>query len=138
MKRTGWRWKVVLVTLVGVAVFVGACRLDALHAERQKEPPHTTAKALLFETDVLPLLQAKCLRCHGDKAKKAELDLRTRAGILKGGESGAVVQPGKPQESPLYEMVHGGKMPPRKRDKLGPAEVEIIRRWIEAAFWMRR
>ena len=37
-----------------------------------------------------PLFQAKCLRCHGEKSKKAELDLRTRAGILKGSESGPV------------------------------------------------
>src|SRR5262245_9624136 len=126
MNRTGWRWLVVHVTLVGVVVFSAVCSFDALYAGRQQEQPHTTAKVPLFETNVLPLLRAKCLRCHGDKAKKAELDLRTRAGILKGSESGLVVQPGKPQESPLYEMVHGGKMPPGKTDKLSPAEMETI------------
>jgi mono/diheme cytochrome c family protein len=119
MKFSGWRWHVVRTTLAVVALTGATCRLDAGEAPR-------------FETDVLPLFQAKCLRCHGDKAKKAELDLRTRAGILKGSESGPVIQPGKPQESLLYEMVHSGKMPPGKADKLGPAEVEIIRRWIVA------
>jgi mono/diheme cytochrome c family protein len=87
---------------------------------------------LTFETDVRPLLQAKCLRCHGDKARKADLDLGTRAGILKGSESGPVIVAGKPAESKLYEMVHEGKMPPGNKDKLSKAEVETIRRWIEA------
>src|SRR5258708_59388 len=35
-----------------------------------------------FETDIIPLFQAKCLRCHGDKGHKAELDLRTPASVL--------------------------------------------------------
>jgi mono/diheme cytochrome c family protein len=122
MKRAGWGWQVVRAMLAVAAISGGTCRLGAGEA---------AAKAPSFETDVLPLLQAKCLRCHGEKAKKAELDLRARAGILKGSESGPVVQPGKPQESLLYEMVHSGKMPPGKADKLGSAEVEIIRRWIE-------
>jgi mono/diheme cytochrome c family protein len=132
MTRTGWRWQVVHATLLGTVVFSAVCRFDALHAGRQQEQPQATAEVPLFETNVLPLLRAKCFRCHGDKATKAELDLRTRAGILKGSESGPVVQPGKPQESPLYEMVHGGKMPPGKSDKLSTAEVETIRRWIES------
>jgi hypothetical protein len=42
-----------------------------------------------------------------------------------------VVHPGKPENSLLYEMVHGGKIPPGKATKLSPAETETIRRWIE-------
>src|SRR5262249_55197468 len=90
-------------------------------------------KTPVFEADIEPLLKAKCLRCHGDKARKADLDLGTRAGILKGSESGPVIVPGKPAESKLYEMVHEGKMPPGNKDKLSRTEVETIRRWIEAA-----
>jgi hypothetical protein len=91
-----------------------------------------TGQAPIFEKDVLPLLKAKCHRCHGDKGKQAELDLRARAGILQGGESGPVIVPGKPDESRLYEMVHDGLMPPGKKGKLRREEVETIRRWIEA------
>src|SRR5579884_986788 len=125
MKVADWRWQVVRAMLAVAAVLGGGCRLYALEEKRQQQQPR-------FETDILPLLQAKCLRCHGEKSKKAELDLRTRAGILKGSESGPVVQPGKPEESPLYEMVHSGKMPPGKNNKLNPTEVETIRRWIAA------
>jgi mono/diheme cytochrome c family protein len=127
MKLAGWQWQVVRATLAVAAVGGGDYRIDAQAAGQQPTGP-----APRFETDVLPLFQAKCLRCHGEKAKKAELDLRTRASILKGGESGPVVQPGKPEESPLYEMTHSGKMPPGKNNKLSQMEVETIRRWIAA------
>src|SRR5579875_3848286 len=125
MKLAGWRWHVVRAMLAVAVVCGGGYRLHALEAEPQQQQPS-------FESDILPLLQAKCLRCHGEKAKKAELDLRTRAGILKGSESGPVVQPGKPQESLLYEMVRSGKMPPGKTAKFDPKEVETIRRWISS------
>src|SRR5262245_16570387 len=64
--------------------------------------------ALDFATDVAPILKAKCLRCHGEKERKGELDLRTLATVLKGGESGAVVIPKDPEKSLLLEKVLEG------------------------------
>jgi mono/diheme cytochrome c family protein len=90
------------------------------------------APAPRFETDILPLFQAKCLRCHGEKGHKAELDLRTPASVLKGGESGAALVPGQPEKSLLFQKVHEGAMPPAKKDRLSPADVDLIRRWIVA------
>jgi cytochrome c553 len=95
-------------------------------------PPREKAPAPSFAADIQPLFQAKCLRCHGQKVRRAGLDLRTLAGALQGGESGPAVVPGKPDESPLYEKVHTGAMPPGKKDRLAEAEVETIRRWIAA------
>src|SRR5207253_8993407 len=83
-----------------------------------------------FRDDIRPLLDAKCIRCHGEKVRKADLDLSTPAGILQGGESGAAVVAGKPEKSPLYEEVHKGEMPPAKKDALSQAEMETLRRWI--------
>src|SRR5262245_20368234 len=81
-------------------------------------------------TDVRPLLEAKCVRCHGEKQRKADLDLSTSAGVLKGGESGPAIVAGKPEKSRPYEKVHAGEMPPGKKDRLAESEVELIRRWI--------
>jgi len=67
-----------------------------------------------FQDDIRPVFQTKCWRCHDVKTHKAELNLTTLAGVLKGGESGRVIVPGKPDESLLYEKVHGGTMPPGK------------------------
>src|SRR5262249_61127967 len=63
----------------------------------------TPAPGARLPADVVSLFQARCVRCHGGKAPKGELDLRTLAGALKGGESGPAVFLGKPDESPLLE-----------------------------------
>jgi mono/diheme cytochrome c family protein len=85
-----------------------------------------------YQEDIRQLFQAKCSRCHGTKVHRADLDLMTPAGVMKGGESGAVIVAGKPEESPLYEKVHSGTMPPATKDRLTAMEVDVIRRWIAA------
>ena len=78
---------------------------------------------------VLGLLSAKCFACHGDDPEKikGELNLRSREGMLKGGESGEpALTPGQPRKSRLYIAVTGQdadlEMPPKAADmgKSGP------------------
>jgi hypothetical protein len=83
-----------------------------------------------LERDVMPLLQARCLRCHGEKKPKAGLDLRSKTGMLAGGESGPALVPGAADKSLLFEMVHKGEMPPRKKDRLSDEQVALIKAWI--------
>ncbi len=78
------------------------------------------------------LLKAKCVRCHGEKKQESGLDLRSRETILKGGASGPVLLPGKPDESLLYKRVRDGEMPPKKVDRLFPEEIATLRQWIVA------
>ncbi len=87
--------------------------------------------AASFEKSVLPIFQAKCLNCHGEKRQRAGLDLRTKAAILKGGESGTSLKPKSLKDSLLWEKIRTDEMPEGDK-KLTPAEKEIIRRWIEA------
>ena len=89
--------------------------------------------------DVLPLLAAKCLACHGNDPKdlKGKFDLRTREGVLAGGESGQPgLIPGKPDESRLLRAVTWDdpelQMPPKENDRLTAADVDLLRRWIAA------
>ncbi len=90
-----------------------------------------TADSPRFESDIAPIFEAHCLTCHGERLQQAELDLRTRDAVLKGGKSGPVVVPGAAVESLLLEKVSSGAMP-MGNQKLGPDEIEVIRRWIEA------
>jgi hypothetical protein len=69
------------------------------------------AQDLSFEKSVLPIFEAKCLRCHGEKKQKAMLDLRTKAGLLEGGETGAALKPGSLKESLLWEKIRTDQMP---------------------------
>src|SRR5436190_3830703 len=88
--------------------------------------PALAAEApVTFETHVRPLLKAYCLECHGEGEKlRKGLDLRLARLIQKGGDSGAGLVPGKPEESLIYQKVRDGQMPPTKK-KLTPEQVEI-------------
>jgi hypothetical protein len=125
MKRSSWS-TVTLRILVA-----GACLAPwGLNSASTAQPPAAGKAPPVFEQAVLPILQAKCLNCHGDKKQRAGLDLRTKAALIHGGESGPALKPGYLADSPLWEKVITDKMP-TGGDKLSAAEKEIIRRWIE-------
>ena len=77
-----------------------------------------------FERRIRPVLAERCFECHGQKKQEAGLRLDSRAAVLKGSDSGPVVEPGKPDESLLVEAIgHSGavKMPPK--GKLSDAQI---------------
>ena len=94
----------------------------------------------LFVRRVLPLLQDKCLACHGnDEAKiKGGLDLRTRAELMLGGDSDKpAIIPGKPDESPLIlaalrQSEDFEAMPPKEPDRLSAQQIGWLKDWITA------
>jgi hypothetical protein len=88
------------------------------------------AQADDFDQTVAPLLARRCLECHSGADPKGELDLSQQRTSLRGGESGAVISPGKPAESLVWEYVRDDEMPPKK--PLTAAEKEIVRAWIAA------
>jgi hypothetical protein len=81
-----------------------------------------------------------CLDCHDSKEPEAKLVLENYEGLMKGGENGAAIVPGKSSDSVLVKMVEGkitkdGKtlvMPPKKRKKLDLEEIAAIKAWIDA------
>jgi len=91
----------------------------------------------LFALKVAPLLKSKCLGCHGEKPDdlKGDLDVRSLAGLLKGGESGdPSLVPGQPEQSLLFSAIKwdGYEMPPKENDRLTDAQIELVRQWIVA------
>src|SRR4051812_18842562 len=100
------------------------------HAHSGTEAKKAPAPASVpsFSRAIRPLLHAKCTRCHGEKVRRAGLDLRTLASALAGGESGPAIVAGQPDKSLLYEKTHSGAMPPAKKDRLSAAEIDVLRR----------
>ena len=85
-----------------------------------------------FQTHVFPILEAKCVRCHGAQRRDGKLDLRTLDAIRQGGVSGPAIKPGNPTKSLLIELIHYDEMPPRKEQpRVTPAELKLLRSWIE-------
>ena len=95
----------------------------------------STAKAQdssLFESQIRPALIEHCYECHSTGKKiRGGLALDSKAGILKGGESGPVIIPGKPDESLFMKgLYHQGdlKMPPK--GKLNSNTINAFKEWI--------
>lgn len=90
-----------------------------------------------FETRVRPLLVEHCHGCHGAKKQEGGLRLDSRAGMLKGGDSGPPVEPGKPEESDLVAAIsYDGslKMPPQGR--LPDEAIAVLTEWVRrGAVW---
>jgi mono/diheme cytochrome c family protein len=87
--------------------------------------------AEFFEKNVRPVLVENCISCHGPKKQQGGLRLDSRSAALKGGDSGAIVVAGKPDESLLVKVVrHDGdlKMPPKK--KLADGHVQALTEWV--------
>lgn len=84
-----------------------------------------------FERDVLPILEAKCVRCHGGDEPRNGLDVRTRTTLIAGGRSGSAIEPGSLRDSLLWGYVATDKMP-AEGEKLTNAEKDVLRKWLVA------
>jgi mono/diheme cytochrome c family protein len=122
-------------------------RWDALvHREHSTDSPASwgveaagaAQPADFFETRIRPLLATNCYACHGERAL-AGLRVDSREGLLRGGETGPAMVPGKPEDSTLIKVLqHADGFPrmPRGRAKLPQAEIELLAEWIRTgAAW---
>ncbi|HEY3863406.1 MAG TPA: DUF1549 domain-containing protein [Verrucomicrobiae bacterium] len=92
-----------------------------------------TEASALWSSKVQPILDVNCVKCHGPLQQKSGLELDNFDVLLKGGDDGAVVVPGKPQESRLFNNLAADAdphMPPKKQ--LAEADRKTIREWITA------
>jgi hypothetical protein len=88
-----------------------------------------------FEKNIRPVLVQRCYECHSAQAKKVKgkLLLDSRAGVAKGGESGAVVVPGDVEKSRLITAIRWRDsdltMPPK--EQLSAAEIAHFEEWVK-------
>lgn len=101
------------------------------------DPATLLAAGEVNQHDIQPIMLLRCTACHGLRRKEADLDLRSRQGMLTGGKSGPAIVLGKPDESLLLKRIHAGEMPPKEKlivagvKPVTDAEIEKLRRWIE-------
>lgn len=129
-----------------MACFWGALLLRAADATPAPAKPAALAIAEVkrstpvdFEKEILPTFKNNCLACHNQTKAKAELVLETPQSILKGGESGPAVVPGKSADSLLLKAAtHQSAdltMPPRDNKvnaaDLTPEELGLVKLWID-------
>ncbi|MFO0801959.1 MAG: PSD1 and planctomycete cytochrome C domain-containing protein [Gemmataceae bacterium] len=99
-------------------------------AARAAEP--SPAGIAFFESKVRPVFVDHCIACHGKEKQKGDLRLDSPAAILKGGENGPVVIPGKPDASPLIKAIRHKDpdlaMPPK--GKMAEAPIAALTEWV--------
>ena len=93
------------------------------------------AKALEYAA-VHAILAKNCLACHDAKEAEGGLVMESHEGLMKGGDSGIAIVPGKSAESLLVKLIkHSEKPfmpPPKKAPKLSDADISVIAAWIDA------
>ncbi|MFO0953013.1 MAG: c-type cytochrome domain-containing protein [Isosphaeraceae bacterium] len=92
-----------------------------------------TRRRTFFETKVRPVLAAHCYSCHGAAKQEGGLRLDWRDAVLKGGDSGPAVEPGRPDESLVVQAVahaEPGMEMPKNAKRLSPEVVENLRAWV--------
>ncbi len=123
---------------VATTVGIVACAF-ATDVDTSKLPAASTKTGVTFATDIKPIFNTSCVKCHGEQKPKGKLNLNTLEGVLKGGDD-KVVEPGNSAKSMLVlNIAHLGDeddfMPPPKNKlglkKLTDEQVGLVRAWID-------
>ncbi|QDU08067.1 PSD1 and planctomycete cytochrome C domain-containing protein [Gimesia aquarii] len=103
------------------------------------ETKNSAQTELDFATVIRPLLSDGCFSCHGpdDEHREADLRLDLKETAFGSHDGHALIVPGKPLESLLYQRIistdEDERMPPvDSGKKLSPSDIEKVRKWIEA------
>jgi hypothetical protein len=129
---------------VATALFLPLLSLSAANGDPASQlPPAVDKKDVTFATDIKPIFDASCVRCHQGPKAKSRIQLDTLENVLQAakGRRGAFVRPGDSAASPIVALIArigndpGAFMPPsNNKAKIGPLtkeEVGLIRAWID-------
>jgi mono/diheme cytochrome c family protein len=93
-----------------------------------------------FTTQIQPLLQQNCFKCHSHAGEKIKggLVVDSLGGLLTGGDSGPALVPGDVEKSLLIKAVRYAdadlQMPPK--EKLSSAQIAALEQWVkDGAVW---
>ncbi len=104
-------------------------------------PAASSITGVTYATDIKPIFDTSCVKCHGAEKPKARLRMDTLEGVLKGTKEGKIVTAGKSAESFIVKSVaHTAKdkdswMPPLNNKAgikpLTADQIGLIRAWID-------
>jgi mono/diheme cytochrome c family protein len=128
-----------VVTILALSLVI-AQAAEKTAVDLSKIPPASDKTGVTYATDIKPIFDKSCIRCHGAEKPKARLRLDGLETALKGGEDGKVVLPGNSADSMLVHCVaHVGKPdgfmpPPRNKANIPPLtkeQIGLVRAWID-------
>ncbi len=115
-----------------LAIILSLAVVQSVRAEPAGDDADT-----FFESQIRPVLVTRCFKCHGGEKTSSGLRVDSRDALIAGGERGAAIVPGDPQQSLLIQAIRHGdelKMPPE--EALPAREAEALVAWVKAgAHW---
>jgi hypothetical protein len=117
-----------------IALTIALSGINCLTVAKQNNPDQDTK--ISFNSDIEPMLAAKCYQCHGPNTQKSGLNLHDQQSALHGGGSmKPAIVPGKSSESYLIQRITNEnkteRMPPANREPVTPEEIRLLRMWID-------
>lgn len=91
--------------------------------------PSGETGAVSFSTDVLPIFERRCVKCHGGDKTEEGLRLTSHAEVMAGSWNGPVIESGNVADSYLITQVESGEMP-KNEPRLLPAEIRTLSDWV--------
>ena len=126
--------RIIFFTLCSAAAVTRSAH--AADVDISKLPPAATKTDVTYATDIKPIFEKSCFKCHGSEKQKGKLRVDSLEAVLKGGEDGKVVEPGKSAKSPLVIAVarlnEEEAMPPTdKGQPLTKEQAGLVRAWVD-------
>ena len=133
--------KKIFLAVIAATAAVSLLRAgDDSAVDTSKLPPPSDKKGVTYDTDIKPIFDASCVKCHNGPKAKGKLHMDSLAAIMKGSEDGVVIKPGNSAGSMLViNIAHLGDkddyMPPPGNKanikNLTPEQIGLIRAWID-------
>jgi hypothetical protein len=130
------------MTSFALATLVAAtsCALNAA-ADNASLPAPATKTGVTYATDIKPIFDASCVKCHSGDKPKAHLHMDTLEGVLKGTKEGPIIKTGASADSFMVKAIahtapdQDSWMPPLKNKAgikpLTTDQIALIRAWID-------
>jgi uncharacterized membrane protein len=124
----------IFVLMIGLLSACGSQSANTPTSPSQATQPaaqsqNAQAGTVSFAHDILPILQSRCVNCHGQERVEKNLNLKTYTDMMQGSENGPVITPGNAADSKLVEMIVNQKMP-KRGPKLTPPQVQLFTEWV--------
>jgi hypothetical protein len=99
--------------------------------------PQQRKDSRFFDERVAPIPEKRCLPCHNEDLKNANISFLDRDSLLSGGTFGPALDPGRPDRSLLIASLrHDGELQMPPGPKLPPKEIAVLTEWVKrGAIW---
>ncbi|MBL8051138.1 MAG: hypothetical protein JNM46_07950 [Anaerolineales bacterium] len=118
---------IAFVFVCAVVIFQGNS-IDNVTAARPSETS-VRVENVSFQDDIQPILERRCIKCHGGEFPSEGLNVETYESLISGSQNGLVIIAGEANNSLLFQKIESGEMPKRGQH-LTAEQIELIRQWI--------